>query len=438
MEHYVDDVQESGVVEEETSSSLPDPKVMKSERQSILELIVRNLYFLCTSPNTPATEKNDIDNLFKAVSNNFKMQMSSFDVLCQNVDVNNNEIKQRLQDSCDKYYLDLFAQREQALYPGFDTAFSEILNASTYPDNSIFLLDNNQYQFIKNYYSPRFIKYTYDTNHDLIRASFYNEHGKTIPTYFVLANTFAVEFEQLGIFNVISDVDPKFNIMNYYNSDEDNSQRALYLAPTIGADEQSHKLNYLEMNYSLPNVATMLDSNPRYKQMKVFYVDFVKQGINTTDGHTMTIAISQTSSGSIAMSYNGNKTSFVNTSSISYNNKQLSIVVDTTKYDEFLTEINNTLQAETTKSFDLFVICALNTIQVVLFYKKDSFDHHVIVKRTPLVQANGQKHMKVFAFDPDLSNPSNYVHGHNKTFQVLQFIPNVLRLSQSLGYSFRI
>jgi len=436
-EHYIDDVQDNNVIEEETAS-LPDPKVMKSARQTILELIVRNLYFLCTHPNTPATEKNDIDNLYKSVSNNFKMLMSSFDVLCQNVNVNNDEIKQRLQDSCDKYYLDLFAQREQALYPGFDTAFSEILNASTYPDNSVFLLDNNQYQFTKNYYSPRFVKYTYDTNHGLIRVSFYNDHGKTIPTYFVLANPFALEFEQLGIFNVISDIDPKFNIMNYYNSDDDNSERAMYLAPTTGNDEHNNKLNYLEMNYSLPNVAAMLDSNPRHKQMKVFYVDFLKQGINTADGHSITIALSQNSAGSIAMSYSGNKTSFVNTSSITFNNKELGIIVDTTKYDDFLSEINKTLQADTTKTFDLFVICALNTIQVVLFYKKDSFDHHVLIKRTNLIQADGKKHMKVFTFDPNLENPSSYVHGHNKTFKVLQFIPNMLRLSQSLGYSFRI
>jgi hypothetical protein len=425
------------VVEDE--ALIADARVLKSNRQTLLESVVSNLFFYGTYPELDPTLQNDIFKLYDAMNEAFKMYMSSFDVLCQNVEVRNDNIKRRLADSCDKYLLDLFAQKETSLYPGFDTSFSDVMNSATYPDNSLVLLDANYYLLTKNYYSPRAVKYTYDTNFGLIRLAFYNSGKITKPTYFMLAQPFAIEFEQLGIFNIAFDVDMGYNIMSYYNSEDDNIKRSLYLYPTPGKDKLNNKLNYMEDNFALPALAETLDVNPRYKQMKLYYLDFQKQGINTKEYHSMTIGIKPSSSGSLAMSYDGNRTSYVNHSQVSFTNKTLSISIDKTVYDELLGQVNAVMQSENTIDFNLFVTLSLNVMTITLMYKKKSFDHHVIIQRIPLLQSDLRTpYMKVVTFDPNLESASAYIHSNNNTFEIIPYIPNLMQLSQKHGYSFRV
>lgn len=439
-EHYYEDV----IMQEERGelkniALLPNPAVMESRRQSLIEHIIKNVFFLCMSPNTPLALQNDILNLYTAVKPKLKVQMSLFDVLCQSVKVNSEEMQSRLTDSCDKFFIDLFAQKEQSLYPGFDTEYSDLVDSSTHADNSIILVDANQYQITKNTYTPKYIKYNFDSNYGLLRANFYNNGNTTIPTYFVLSHPFAIEFEQLGIFNIICDVNNTFNIMNYYNTEKDTSQLALYLAPTIAADAENNKLNYLEMNYALQNVSSIIDTTARYKQIKLFYLDFEKQGVNTSEFHNLTVGLSPKSIGTFAASYSGNATNFVTSTTVNFADKTLSVLVDNTRYDAFLQEVNDTLQASTTSEFHLFVNLHMNVLSVYLMYKKNIYDHHLIIKRTPLVQTDmTTPYVKVFAFDPDMGATTNYVNGHNNTFNIMPFVPNFLRLSQTLGYNFKI
>lgn len=376
--------------------------------------------------------------LYDGVKDQFHMQMSSFDILCQSIQVSNQKMKAKLTDSCNKYFIDLFSQRERSLYPSFDATYTEVMDVAMHKDNSVILVDNNSYQITKNFYSPRYIKYTYDTANALVRANFYNNEGVTRPTYFVLSMPFAIEYEQFGIFNIIHDVNPKFNIMNHYNSDSDNTDRALYLSPTPTKDENNNVMNYLEKNYALAQVATTLDTATQYNQWKVFYADHYKQGVNTKEYHATTIMLTPTSNGSLSMMYSGNQTSFINTTAISFKENQLTLAIDSTSYAAFLEEINSTIQAETTKDFHLYIILSFNVVSVVLMYKKSSHEHHLLMKRTNLLQSDGRTaNMKVFAFDKYLEAPTGYVHGHNKTFQIMQNVPNLLRMSQTLGYSFR-
>lgn len=423
-----------------TSANLPNPKVLESNRQSLIEHMIRNLYFLCTYPQMQTSLQNDVKNLYDSTRENLKMQMGSFDVLCQNTEVKTPDLESKLKDSCNKYYIDLFAQKESSMYPGFDSNYTDLLSASTHPDNSIYQVDTNLYQITKNTYAPRFIKYTYDTKYGMIRANFYTDQGTTVPTYFILALPFAVEFEQLGIFNVVYDIDTQFNIFSYYNTAEDNTQRAMYLTPVITEDSNKNKLNYLEMNYALQNVASIIDGTPRLKQMRVFYSDLLKQGVHSNEFNTLTVSLNPQSAGSYAISYAGNKTSNVTSTVINFSDKTLSLNIDNTKYDEtFLKEINAALKKPDTTDFNLFIVMSFNVLTVMLMYKQNIYDHHLVYKRTPLVQSDMQTpYMKVFAFDPLMTSPSSYVNGHNNTFQIMQFAPNMLRLSQTLGYNFKI
>ena len=360
------------------NAQLPNPAVLESRRQTLIEHMVRNLYFLGTYDGSTAMSKNDVKNLYDGVKDKLRVQLGSFDVLCQNLEVKNLVFEEKLKDSCDKFYIDMFAHREEYLYPGFDTETTDLISSATHRDNSMFSLDANTYQLTKNSYTPQHVQYTYDTNFNLIRANFYTDKGTTIPSYFVLACPFAIEYEQLGIFNVIFDVNSSFNIMNYYNTAEDNTQRALYLSPTVSMDEQKNKLNYLEMNYAPQNVASIIDTTPRFKQMRLFYADLLKQGVQTTDFHNMTIGLTPKSDGSFGANYSGSKTTFVNSVSVNFNKKVLSIMVDNTKYDEFLKEVNAALAKDDTTDFNLFVVLSMNTLHVYLMYKKNIYEHHLI------------------------------------------------------------
>lgn len=420
------------------SASMPDPNVFDSRRNTLIKSMIMNLFFYCSYPNMQATTKNDIASLYDGVKDQFHMQMSSFDILCQSIEVSSPAMKSKLNDACNKYFIDLFSHRERSLYPSFDATYTEVMDAAMHKDNSVFLVDSNSYSITKNFYSPRYVKYTYDTNNSLVRVNFYNNQGISRPTYFILSMPFAIEYEQFGIFNIIYDVNSDFNIMNHYSSDSDNTDRALYLSPTPNKDENNNMLNYLENNYALSQVATTLDTATQYNQMKLFYADHFKQGVNTKEYHALTIMLTPSSKGSLSMTYSGNQTSFVNATAVSFRDRELSITVDATSYSKFLADVNSTLAADSTKDFHLFLTMSFNIITIVLMYKKSSHEHHVLVKRTKLLLTDEKTaSMRVFAFDKHLASPTGYVHGHNKTFDVTQKVPSMLRLSQTLGYSFR-
>jgi len=446
IEAYEDKQQTTDVTatasQDKPSGVLPNPQVLESKRQSLIENMIRNLYFLCVYPGMASSLQNDVSNLYKSVLSALKMQLGSFDVLCQDVDIkspSSTAIEAKLKDSCNKFYIDLFSQEEDTMYPGYDTAFTELLTTTTHKDNSRFNLDANIYQITKNLYSPEYVKYTFDTNSGLIRMNFYNDKGVSIPTYLVLALPFAVEYEQLGIFNIVFDVNPAFNIFNSYNSTQDNTQKSVYLSPVPTLDSKKNFLNYLDQNFALQNIANVIDTTPRFRQMRVYYTNLIKPSTQTRRFHNMTVALNKKSAGTLSISYNGDKTSLVNTTIIGFANNKLDITVDTTQYTDLVADINSVLASDSTSDFDLFVTLSFNILTVILMYKRNIYEHHVIFKRTVLLNPNASTpYMKVFAFDPELDSATNYVNGHNGTFKVMTYVPNFLSLSQSLGYNFRI
>jgi hypothetical protein len=430
-EHYSD----PQVSAESDPVTLPSPKVMLSNRASLVELMIKNQYFLALFPNSRQTDVTDITNLYKGIADTLKFQMSSYDIICQNIDVNNVDIKKQLQDTCNKYYIDLFSQFETALYPGFDGTFGTVLNSSTHYDNSIYLLDNNQYMLKKNVFTPPHIKYTFDTTNALIRAYFYNNFGTTIPTYLILARPFAIEYEQLGIFNIVYDVESKDNIMNYYNT-EDPQPGTLFIVPSPLTDSKSNRINYIEPNLSLSSISNTLDTSPQYKQMKIFYSSFEKAGLITDDFHALNISLTKSSNGSFGANYSGNKTNFVNNVVLAFQNKSVSLNVDAVDYVSLFAEVNAVIAHSSTTQFDLNVSLAMNVITVVLMYKKNQVNHHLIVKRTTLLDSNNSVYMRVFAFNPDMASSTAYTHSNNKSFKISQSIPDYCKLSQTLGYKF--
>lgn len=417
---------------------LPNPEIVNSNRQSIIELVIRNLYFMSVYPTMSVVHRSDIDNMYNSVKQFIKMDLSSFDVLCQNVTITNPALKVKLKENCQNFYINQFAQNVDIMYPSFDSTYIEATNTKLLKDNSVFRIDSNAYQISKFYYSPRFVRYVFDTIHSLIRIIFNTDRGISLPTYFLLSMPFAIEFDQLGIFNIVNDVNPQFNIMNNYDSDGDVVNKNLFLTPVPSTDSNGNKHNYLQSN-NLNNITEILNSSTQYNQMKCFYTEYLRGYPNINSyNNTITVLLKNNSNGTFTTSYGENITSHVGTASIQFENRELSIRIDSVNYSPILTSINRVLSSPSMVNYHIYITMAFNVLKVVFMYKKNSFEHHVIIRRTNLLQNDMiTPSIKTFKFARDFTSTINYVNANNNTFEIMNHIPNFLYLSQAHGYSFK-